>query len=410
MSHLSGDDNDDVSASPHGLSAFARLARTHALLTFADALVAMALAGSLFFSISPTAARGRVALSLVLTMAPFAVVAPLLGPAIDRSRGGRRVVVVATSVGRAMAAIVMVEVIDGLLLFPAVFTSLVLAKSYSVAKSALVPDAVRTDDDLVEGNAKLAISAALAGVLAALPGVLILRFAGPQWVLRLAAFVFLAGAGAALSLEERRRGSPEEIELEHEELRNVGITQAAIVMSVLRASVGFLTFLVAFELRRPPEAPTWWFGVVLGASVVAGLLGAAIAPRLRSYVREEWLLTGSAAVVAVVGVAVARETVSGNAVLVMATVVAAAVGVGASAGRMAFDAIVQRDAPDAARGRAFARFEAVFQLVWVVGALIPVVVAMRLRVGIGAIALAAAVVVVGYPIARRRSLRGTARA
>ena len=392
----------------NGLSPFARLARTHALLTFADALVAMALAGSLFFSISPTAARSRVALSLVLTMAPFAVVAPLLGPAIDRSRSGRRVVVVVTSIGRAMAAIVMVEVIDGLLLFPAAFTTLVLAKSYSVAKSALVPDAVRSEDDLVEGNSKLAMTAALAGVVAAVPGVLLLRFAGPQWVLRMAAFVFLAGAAAALSLEEKRHGSRSELELEREELRDAGIVQAAVVMSVLRASVGFLTFLVAFELRRPPEAPTWWFGVVLGASLLAGLAGAAVAPRLRNFVREEWLLMAAAAVVGVVGLGVASAPASGNAVLLVAAVMAAAVGVGASTGKMAFDAIVQRDAPDAARGRAFARFEALFQMLWVVGALIPVVITMPLRPGLAAIAIASAVSAVAYPIVRRRSLVGTA--
>src|SRR5690349_8065938 len=59
---------------------FARFARAHALLGAGDTLVALALAGSLFFSISPDAARGRVALYLVLTMAPFAVVAPLIGP------------------------------------------------------------------------------------------------------------------------------------------------------------------------------------------------------------------------------------------------------------------------------------------------------------------------------------------
>src|SRR5690348_1374508 len=70
-------------------STFARLSRTHALAMAGDTLITLALAGSLFFSISPTAARGRVALSLVLTMAPFAVVAPLLGPAIDRSSRGR---------------------------------------------------------------------------------------------------------------------------------------------------------------------------------------------------------------------------------------------------------------------------------------------------------------------------------
>lgn len=399
-----------VSARPKAPSAFARLARTHALLTFADALVAMALAGSLFFSISPTEARGRVALSLLLTMAPFAVVAPLLGPAIDRSRSGRRAVVVMTSVGRAMAAIVMVEVIDRLLLFPAAFTALVLAKTYSVAKSALVPDAVRSEDDLVEGNAKLAITAALAGVLAAIPALALLRFAGPEWVLRLAAFVFLGGAAAAFSLEERRHGSRREVDLERAELHDAGIVQAAVVMSVLRAAVGFLVFLVAFELRRPPAAPTWWFGVVLAASVVAGLAGAALAPRLRSRIREEWLLAASAALVGLAGLGLARPTASGNAVLVVATVMAAAVGVGGSTGKLAFDAIVQRDAPDAARGRAFARFETLFQVLWVAGALIPVVVTTPLRPGVAAIGFTAAVAAIAYPIVRRRSLVGTARA
>jgi hypothetical protein len=51
--------------------------------------------------------------------------------------------------------------------------------------------------------------------------------------------------------------------------------------------------------------------------------------------------------------------------------VAVAVAVGASAGRLAFDSLVQRDAPDALRGRTFARFETRFQLAWVGGAFIP---------------------------------------
>jgi hypothetical protein len=52
-------------------------------------------------------------------------------------------------------------------------------------------------------------------------------------------------------------------------------------------------------------------------------------------------------------------------------VVASAVAVGAAAGRLAFDSLVQRDAPEAARGRTFARFETRFQLAWVGGAFIP---------------------------------------
>src|SRR5687767_8894279 len=86
---------------------FRALASTHAFAMAGDTLVTMALAGSLFFSISPDDARGRVALSLVVTMAPFAVVAPLLGPAIDRSRKGRRAMVVLSCLGRAAACLVM---------------------------------------------------------------------------------------------------------------------------------------------------------------------------------------------------------------------------------------------------------------------------------------------------------------
>src|SRR5687767_6497481 len=145
-------------ARPPRAPTFARLTRTHALAMAGDTAITLALAGSLFFSISPNAARGRVALSLVLTMAPFAVVAPFLGPAIDRSRRGRRLMVVGSCGLRAVACVAMAQVLDGLLLFPAAFSVLVLSKAYSVAKSSLVPAAVRGDDELVEANAKLAIT------------------------------------------------------------------------------------------------------------------------------------------------------------------------------------------------------------------------------------------------------------
>jgi hypothetical protein len=80
------------------VSPFTRLARAHAFAVATDTLIAMALAGSLFFSIPTGEARGRVTLYLALTMAPFAVVSPLIGPAIDRARGGRRGMVMRTPV------------------------------------------------------------------------------------------------------------------------------------------------------------------------------------------------------------------------------------------------------------------------------------------------------------------------
>ena len=60
--------------------------------------------------------------------------------------------------------------------------------------------------------------------------------------------------------------------------------------------------------------------------------------------------------------------------------------------KQAFDSIVQRDAPDANRGRSFARFETRFQLVWVIGALIPIVVPIPAELGFVLIVAAVAAV------------------
>ena len=171
---------------------------------------------------------------------------------------------------------------------------------------------------------------------------------------------------------------------------------AAVVMALLRAQVGFLTFLVAFGFRRA-DAPSWWFGGVLAASMGATLAGSALAPRLRRRLTEERILVLAIGLVAVVGLGVAR--LEGR---MWAAAVAAAVGLAAGAAKLAFDALVQRDAPDDERGRSFARFEAGFQLVWVVGALLPVIVATPLRQGYDVLGIAALAAVVAYVLALRQ--------
>src|SRR3954471_7721596 len=89
-----------------GESGLARLVDVHALQTAGDAFVTVALAGSLFFSVSPGPARSRIALYLLIAMAPFAVVAPVLGPLLDRFAHGRRFAIAATMVVRATLALV----------------------------------------------------------------------------------------------------------------------------------------------------------------------------------------------------------------------------------------------------------------------------------------------------------------
>ncbi|HVM08209.1 MAG TPA: MFS transporter [Acidimicrobiales bacterium] len=384
------------------ISGFTRLARTHALAMAGDALVTLALAGSLFFSISPTAARGRVILSLVLTMAPFAVVAPFLGPLIDRSRAGRRFMIVATAIGRAVACVFMARVLDGLLLFPAAFTVLVLSKAYSVSKSAVVPAVVDDEELLVRANSKLVVAGVAAGFVASVPGVLLLRFAGGEWTLALASIVFVTTAVAALALPS----TPAPVVFDdHTEVAGPAATRAprqhtieaaAVATALLRAMVGFLTFLIAFGFRRI-DAPSWQFGVVLAASMAANLCGAALAPVVRGRLREEWMLVAALGTVGIAGLTIAR--LDG---VLWAALVAAAVGISAAAGKLSFDALVQRDAHESDRGRSFARFEAGFQLVWVVGALLPVIVATPLRQGFDVLGIAGVAGAAAYTFAYRR--------
>lgn len=380
---------------------FQRLAVAHAFSLAGDALVTVALAGSLFFDISPNAARGRVALSLVCTIAPFGVVAPFLGPAIDRVSGGRRLMVAVAGGGRAIAALYAATVLEGLLLFPAAFALLVLSKTHAVAKSSLVPTVVDSSDDLVSANARLSLAGAVVGAVAAAPGVLVMQLFGAEWVMRLAAVVFAAGAAASLRIVQVHPDDPAVRSRATEELHSAGIRLAATAMGVLRGSVGFLTFLVAFALRRGDQ-PAWLFGVVIAASVVGSLLGSLLAPPLRRRVVEEHLLAGSLGLVVVVMLLAART--GGRLAPVMA---AGVVGLAAGSGKLAFDSLVQRDAPAAAQGRSFARFEAAFQLAWVVGALVPVAVTVPSRLGYVLLAVAstvgAAMYLAGLAASRRRA-------
>ena len=85
-----------------------------------------------------------------------------------------------------------------------------------------------------------------------------------------------------------------------------------------------------------------------------------------------------------------------------AAVAAGVVGLANGAGKLAFDSLVQRDAPASMRGRVFARFEAMFQLVWVVGALVPVAITMSDQVGAWVIAAVTMIAAGFYTAVRLR--------
>jgi hypothetical protein len=171
-------------------------------------------------------------------------------------------------------------------------------------------------------------------------------------------------------------------------------------MGLMRGIVGFLLFLLAFALR---EEPTWYLGLAVGASVLGSFVGSVLAPRIRRTTAEEDILTGSLLVAVVVSLLGAW---AGG--LLSTMLVTFSIGFAANTAKLAFDSIVQRDAPDANRGRSFARFETRFQIVWVVGAFIPVLIPIPARLGYLIIALAAGFAAVTYWIGRRDAAAGRA--
>lgn len=413
---------------------FGRLALTHVLGTGGDALVALVLADSLFFSLDPSGARWRIALYLVFTMAPFALVGPFIGPAMDRAKGGRRWMLIGSTVGRTVIALLMVGSAgsDSLLLFPEAFAMLVLAKSYQVAKAAVVPTVVRSDAALVEANSKLQLLSGIAAFGFGAPGALILWLFGSGFLAFVCGMVFLASTLASLRVPVTTVAELPEGSAERAELRSAGVISAASAMGTLRWVVGFVAFLLAFALRgeqgeavrgaltgrlaaRPgvmpalddlslvAAPPVWHFGVVVGLTGVGGLVGAALAPAVRRAFVEELLLLSALAVATLGGLAgFLLVGLPGQAVL------AFFVAVAASSGKQAFDALVQRDAPDANRGRSFARFESRFQVIWVLGAAVPVLVTIPSRLGGVVVAVLAAAASTFYFVAMRAMRSGEA--
>jgi len=373
-------------------SKFRRLALTHALMVGGDTAMVVALADSLFFDIDLDAARSRVLLFLVIGFAPFLVVAPLIGPLIDRVAGGRRLVIQLVAVARVGLMLLMAQYLDALALFPLVFAALVLQKTYAVSKSAIVPSTVRSERELVEANSKLGLIAGITGAVAVVPAALLLKVIGAQATLVYGAVLFAAAFVAATRLSPEVVAAGDVDETESLQLHSSNVRLGAIAMTVLRANVGFTFFHLAFWLRSQNQG-TLWFAAVVGASALAAMLGNAIAPRVRNRMREETMLSVALIVSAVAGLSVAL--LGGP---VGAVILAGVVNLMAALGRLSFESIVQRDAPGANQGRAFAMFETRFQLAWALGAFVAVAIQVNGTIGfliVGGVAGAASIYLLG---------------
>jgi hypothetical protein len=379
-----------------------------------EATMVVALADTFFFDVDLDAARSRILTFLLVSFAPFIFVAPLIGPVIDRIRGGRRFVVQIVAVLRFVVQIAMIRYSGEVALFGLVFGALVLQKTYAVSKSALVPSVVRSDRELVEANSKLGLIAGITGAVAVAPAGFLQIVFGTSVTLAFGSILFLGALAAAVKLPQEvmvtSSGPARRRRFEVSPAMRAG----GDALLLLRGSAGFLMFHLAFWLRGQDRG-TMWFALVVVASTIGTMLGNISGPRLRRAQPEEKMVVLALTVPAVAGL-VAVVIPGRAAVVLLAMVVAMAAGVA----RLAFESIVQRDAAVIARGQVFAHYETRFQFAWVVAAALAVLLNLPGWLGVIAVSGAAASGLIGTraealsqgptaPLVRRPGRRSTRR-
>ncbi len=164
-----------------------------------DAAIAVALANTLFFASATAESKSKVALYLLITIAPFAVIAPLIGPLLDRLQRGRRLALAGSFAARVAFVLLLIFNVNSWALYPLALGAMILSKSFAVLKSAVTPRVLPPGIDLVRTNSRLTVFGLVGGTLGA--GAVaggIAGIAGSSGALVFAALI--AAGGAYLSL------------------------------------------------------------------------------------------------------------------------------------------------------------------------------------------------------------------
>jgi predicted MFS family arabinose efflux permease len=362
-----------------GHPATRRLALTHAIDDVADSLITLSLLGSLFFNVSLDASRTQILMYLLLAAAPLALVAPAVGPLLDRSRVGYRWVVAGTQLSRALLALGLAGSLRTLAFYPLVFGILLARKAYALARTAVVAQLLPNENELVRASGLLArVGTVAGGAGTALGGALILVI-GVEWLPVVAAGVYLVAAGISTTLPATSvEGLTAAAIVRAETPSDVNVATAAVAL--IRAAAGALTFLLALAIKRG-GGDEWIYASALVAAGVGAFVGTMIAPRLHRRLASERIIAVTLlapALVSALGVLIV-----GNMSIIA---IALSIGMAGSVAARAMDALYGR-IPQLVRGRAISRSELFFQLANVAGAVCAVVATPSPRVGFAVVAL-----------------------
>lgn len=380
-----------------------------------DAAMAVALANTLFFAAATGESKGRVALYLLITIAPFAVIAPLIGPALDRLQHGRRVALAASFALRTALALVLILNYDGasgsypsMVLYPCALAMMVFSKSFSVLRSAVTPRVMPPTIDLVRVNSRLTMFGLLGGTIAGgaiaggvefvcthlfkLPGALFVvvavTIAGASLSMRIPRWVEVTAGEVPATLSYRQDSEPlrrswhREVSGALRQPLGRNIITSLWGNCTIKVMVGFLFLYPAF-VAKAHDAGGWAqvaiLGVIGAAAGIGNFVGNFTSARLKLG-RPAVLVVRCTLAVSAVALA---ASVGGN---LMLAAIATLVTSGASAiAKASLDASLQNDLPEESRASGFGRSESTLQLAWVLGGAVGVLVYTELWVGFTAV-------------------------
>jgi MFS family permease len=417
-----------TNASGAGRTGLAHLIELSAAGSIGDGFVAVALAGTLFFSTSVEQARGRVALALLITMAPFALLAPFIGPMLDRVKQGRRYILIGTVLARGLLCWGMAGAVqhnDSLTLLPAAFGVLLLQKAYGVTRSSVTPRLLPSEITLVTANSRVALASLIATTIgvpiaAGIDAVAGGGSGGAAWVLRVGTIIYLVamvpgfrlpdgvdepaddepgqpaaagGLAGAAGPGATNGAGPQPAAAGRKGLnwrlfpQPIGpiVTEAIRANVTLRAYSGFMIFFLAFLLRTVhfgSVSDKLALGEMIGAVAVGGFIGTAIGAALKARAPQVMLYL-------MLGFSTIATTLCAVFFgLYAAIIVAFCAAVGQTLVKLALDSIVQREISPEVRSSTFAASETLHQLSWVLGGLLGLLLSLT-NSGIAGLGVAA---------------------
>ena len=425
-------------------SGLSRVTEMQVLASAGDAAFTVSLASTIL-ALPLGQARGQVALFLITTMAPFVVLAPLVGPLLDRWRHGRRWAIGSTLALRAFLSWVLAGVVaDGSpWLLPLALLCLMATRAYAVALSAGIP-LVRPDAiTLVVANSRQSVATLIGMVLGAAVAAPIGRLGAP-WSLRVAFVIYVVATVLAIRLpaavdSTRETPSPyaaspppdssadppsadatpadppsayasadpliEPTPSRRERARELRRSLPAPVRAALTTASGakvlsgFVTLFLSFLLWDQPlpgVSSVLALGLVGVAAGAGNGLGSFIGNRIGD--RSPTVIASTALLVAIAAGLLVTLAYSLPTVVLLGLVS----GAFGQLAKLCLDALIQDDTADSLRAQAFSWSETRLQAAWVGGGALGIAMPLVARLGFGVVtAVLVGVLVAGVVIRRR---------